>query len=113
MHWKISQFPELDHLDAEQRAALLRGVSRWTYTIVVLRAVFAGIVAGGATCEVAAVAVPSLAGFGGTVVAIFLVGAAAGGLGTYVVQLRLMRVTLGVGMTFGGAMRSVVRSAGG
>jgi hypothetical protein len=47
MHWTIAQFPELDHLTPEQRAALLRGVPWWTYRVIRGRALVVGLIVGG------------------------------------------------------------------
>jgi hypothetical protein len=46
MHWHISQFPELDHLEPDQRAHVLRQVPWWTYPIVIARAVIPSLVVG-------------------------------------------------------------------
>jgi len=44
--WHISQFPELDHLDPIERAAVLRGVPWWTYPQLAVGAIIVGVVAG-------------------------------------------------------------------
>lgn len=40
MYWLISQFPELDHLEPDQRVRVLRQVPWWTYPLIAARAVF-------------------------------------------------------------------------
>ena len=47
MHWTIGQFPELDHLAPDERAALLRRVPWWTYPVVIVRAAVGALVFGG------------------------------------------------------------------
>jgi hypothetical protein len=42
MLWKVSQFPELEHLEPGQRAAVLRRVPWWTYWVMVVRAYLLG-----------------------------------------------------------------------
>jgi hypothetical protein len=46
MHWLISRFPELDHLEPDQRAHLLRQVPWWTYPLIIGRAVIAALLIG-------------------------------------------------------------------
>ena len=46
MIWKIGQFPELDQLNPEQRAAVLARVPRWTYPLLLAGALVIGVVAG-------------------------------------------------------------------
>ena len=43
----IGRFPELEHLDAADRAEVLGRLPWWTYPVIVLRSVLLGIVAGG------------------------------------------------------------------
>jgi hypothetical protein len=47
MLWRISEFPELDHLETGERADVLRRVPGWTYPLLVARAVVGGLLAGG------------------------------------------------------------------
>jgi len=49
MHWFISQFPELDHLEAHQRAQLLRGLPWWTYPLILAAAVIPSLPLGALT----------------------------------------------------------------
>ncbi len=46
MFWTIGQFPELDHLDAQQRRAVLAQVPWWTYPVMVSRAILLGTLLG-------------------------------------------------------------------
>jgi len=43
--WRIGQFPELEHLDARGRAAVLGHVRWWVYPVMVLRSAVAGFLA--------------------------------------------------------------------
>jgi hypothetical protein len=47
MFWTIAQFPEFDHLDSSQRAAVLNRVPRWTYPTMVARSLVIGLALGG------------------------------------------------------------------
>jgi hypothetical protein len=47
MFWRIGDFPELDHLDPQQRSALLARVPGGTYPAMVLRAVVIASIASG------------------------------------------------------------------
>jgi uncharacterized paraquat-inducible protein A len=38
MYWTIGSFPELNHLEPEERAAILRRLPRWTSLKIILRA---------------------------------------------------------------------------
>jgi hypothetical protein len=40
--WTIGQFPELNHLDARQRAELVRRLPWWTYSMIICEALVAG-----------------------------------------------------------------------
>ena len=89
MHWTIGQFPELDHLDPAQRAAVLRGVPWWTYPLMALRALVVGGVAAGV---VAAVLIETA---GAAVAAsTFIVLGVGLTLGAYLTQLNTIRRTL-------------------
>ena len=43
--WLISQFPELDHLTAEDRRRVLRAVPLWTYPYVIASSIFFAAIA--------------------------------------------------------------------
>lgn len=43
-YWRISQFPELNHLEPSQRERLLRSVPWWTPMVLAGRGVGAGVV---------------------------------------------------------------------
>lgn len=45
MIWRIGQFPELEHLDAEDRRAVLRNVRWWVYPLLLLRAFTCAVLA--------------------------------------------------------------------
>jgi hypothetical protein len=47
MIWTISQFPELNHLEPAQRAALLARVPRWTYPLLIAGSLIQGLLLGG------------------------------------------------------------------
>ena len=44
MFWLISQFPELDHLDPEQRAKVLSRAPWWTYPLIIGRSFAPGAI---------------------------------------------------------------------
>jgi hypothetical protein len=47
MIWTIGQFPELNHLEPDQRAALLAGIPRWTYPLLIVGSLIQGLLLGG------------------------------------------------------------------
>jgi hypothetical protein len=47
MIWTIGQFPELDHLEPAQRAALLARIPWWTYPLVIAGSLVQGLLLGG------------------------------------------------------------------
>ena len=47
MIWTIGQFPELNHLEPAQRAALLARVPRWTYPLLIVGSFIQGLLLGG------------------------------------------------------------------
>jgi hypothetical protein len=47
MAWLISRFPELEHLEPEQRAQLLKGLPWWTYPQLIGRAVLGALLIAG------------------------------------------------------------------
>ena len=47
MIWTIGQFPELDHLQPAERAALLARVPKWTYPLLVAGSLVQGLLLGG------------------------------------------------------------------
>jgi hypothetical protein len=47
MIWTIGQFPELNHLEPDQRAALLSRVPRWTYPLLIAGSLVQGLLLGG------------------------------------------------------------------
>lgn len=54
--WRIGQFPELEHLDARERAAVLRRVRWWVYPVVFVVSAGAAVIAlyvCGVTCMMA------------------------------------------------------------
>lgn len=89
MLWTIGQFPELDHLGEDQRAAVLAQVPWWTYPLIVARSVLSAAVVGAIAAGVAARRVSVAAA-----AALFV--AVAGGLATcfYLLQLRRVRVAM-------------------
>lgn len=46
MIWTIGQFPELDHLTREQRAALLARIPWWTYPLLIVGSLSQGVLLG-------------------------------------------------------------------
>jgi hypothetical protein len=46
MIWTIGQFPELNHLAPEQRAALLARVPWWTYPLLIVGSLIQGVLLG-------------------------------------------------------------------
>ena len=96
MYWTIRQFPELQHLDAEHRAVLLRRVPWWTYPLAIGRAAILGWGAGLIVWQMFALIVsfsgrPDFEGFTPWA------GAAVGGLlavGIYVLQMHRIRVVI-------------------
>jgi hypothetical protein len=52
MIWTISQFPELDHLTPDQRAALLKNLPRWTYWVIVARSLALAFLVSGISISV-------------------------------------------------------------
>jgi hypothetical protein len=89
MTWRISDFPELAHLDPDQRARVLARVPSWTYPIIIARAglvgAIAGLLAGGLTT---ASTRPDLATIVGLALAIVV------GLRTYLWQMDGLRTTM-------------------
>ena len=47
MYWLINQFPELDHLEPDQRAHVLARIPWWTYPLLAASAVIPAIILGG------------------------------------------------------------------
>lgn len=84
--WTIGQFPELDHLDAGQRAELLRRVPWWTYPQIILVALFGGAAGAGVLAAIAFEAVGAR-----VAVAAFVVVGASAALWIYLVLLRRVR----------------------
>jgi hypothetical protein len=50
MIWRIAQFPELDHLDPDQRAAVLAQLPWWTYPLMWVRAILGGFSIASSAC---------------------------------------------------------------
>jgi hypothetical protein len=89
MFWTIDRFPELDHLDPDQRAAVLARVPWWTYPLVAAAAFVPAFLTGifvtayaaryGPTAMAAVAALPV---------------AAAVRVGLYAFQMRRVRVAM-------------------
>ena len=86
MIFTLGQFPELDHLDPDQRAQVLGRVPWWTYPVLVGRSVVIGLVA-------MILLVAPWAGdiFGRAANTICLAAIIAVGVGAYFAQLRRLR----------------------
>jgi hypothetical protein len=96
MPWKISQFPELDHLDPHQRATLLAQLPWWTYPVLLLRAGMAAGFAGIAVGGIVAQSVFQLfSGLTLALTALLSTAAAAGaGIVVYLGELNRLRTTM-------------------
>jgi hypothetical protein len=90
MVWTIGQFPELDHLEPQARAKLLRRVPWVTYPQMILLAVVGAVAAAGSAALIAY----ALFGSERTAVVAFVLVEASAAAGLYQVVLRRVRAAM-------------------
>jgi hypothetical protein len=89
MVWLISQFPELDHLEADQRAQVLARVPWWTYPLVTASAIVPAILLSAAIGACVAIGLRSIAA---AIIIVPLTATTA--IGLYAYQLSRLRTTM-------------------
>jgi hypothetical protein len=77
MIWTIAQFPELNHLEPDQRAALLAGIPRWTYPLLIVGSFIQGLLLGGLALAYSLLLTRSFKASGITAIAVALASSVA------------------------------------
>ena len=90
MIWTIGQFPELDHLAPEQRAALLARVPWWTYPLLIFGSLIQGVLLGALSFGYTYLLVRSVQAAGIAASAITL----AASIGLYLYRLKRIRADM-------------------
>ena len=90
MFWRIADFPELDHLTAQERAHLFAQVPWWTYPTILFRSITPSVIGG----VIAAAPFDNFRGPSNAAIAIFAIIVCTGSAVLYILQLSRLRTVM-------------------